>query len=194
MPPGAATGRSSAALFRPDRVEGRRFRVEVAGVPVRAPLVDVRGYSVEAEPVRVAQPYRPGAVERAVAFVGDPSRDPVAPRVALTIRPATCRSLPLRFGRQTHRWLALGAPGAIRLRVMPADPHDRLIRPTERRVVPLARLFVPGVLQEHRVLATGDRIHRHLIRVHPDPVHRALGLLALVAAHEEPAAPDGDEL
>src|SRR5579872_4417233 len=71
---------------------------------------------------------------------GTTCRGIIAPRVKSTVESSTCRFFPLGIGGQSV-WLARGTsePACIRVRVIPAQAHSRLVRCFESLLLQLRR-------------------------------------------------------
>src|SRR5579884_2678113 len=154
MAPGTAPGDPSGSGFRPLGILGGRLLVVICGKPVAAPLVNVVAEIVHAVAIRMPLPYRTGPRPLSTKIV-ERFRRLAAPRIVTRhVRIAATRFLPFRFRRQSIRDAGrLGVPLAISHRVEPVHSDNRLIRITERWIVPLTRRFMMGLVEKSFVLA-----------------------------------------
>src|SRR5262245_52797144 len=147
-------------------------------------------------------PYRPYGFGSPRATGHGPSRGPRPPPGIhdgmLSPHGYAAPSTPPRAARShsasAARRSTPGRPRAVRGGVEPAHADDGPILARKRGLVPLARTLVSRVVEEPRVLAACDGIGRHLERVDVHAMHRTLVVLPGVAAHEERAGGDCDEV
>ena len=122
----------------------------------------------------------------ALLIFGARLRRVVAPGIKPALVAAARGAFPFRLGRQAI--MAAGQalqPLAVFLRFEPTDGDHRMVRIVESGLLPVGRRRMPGGLHENGEVPVAHLVNRHLKSIHPNAMHGALLIAALLTTHQE---------